>query len=565
MNAATNRKPIIFAVVAFLLGVAGTVFAMNSLRPNPAPSVGAEVAAPKDEHAGHDHAAEAPRAHTDEPKDEHAGEAPAEEGIVKLTPEGEKTIGIRMEIVSLRDLREGLTVPAVVEAAANRVAKITPPVAGKIVRVMVRPGDAVRVGQPLAVLESYEVAQAHAAENQAAANIRQAESAIQTARAESVQTRTRLANAQKALVTQQDFAKTGAFAQAPLIAARTELADAQSELLSAQKEAQSHLIQLQRTERLFKEGIVSRSELEQAQLERQQDEIKVTRASGRVEGAKATLAREGRVAQGGLLNRQAVQTAEAEVRTSQSEIARAVRQEQAAQTSLAGAKQALTAATANLRALEGRGGHAAKTGGGVTIFSPISGVVSVQSATLGETVERSATLFQIEDLSSVVVEANVPEKDIAKVKAGLPVTVSVAAYPGERFTGVVQSLASSVDEKTRALVVRCVVANPSRHLRLGMFASVSFPVGAARAAVAVPSGAIVTERGEGGAETPVVFVAGLEEHKYEKRKITPGQVYGAWTEIAGGLKPGEKVVTEGAYALLSELGKGALGEEGHAH
>ena len=552
MNAATNRRPIIFAVAAFLLGVAGTVFAMNSLRPTSAPSVGAEIAAPKDEPAG-----EAPGAHT--------GEGHAEEGAVKLTPEGEKTIGVQMETVALRDLREALTVPAVVEAAANRIAKITPPVAGKIVRVMVKPGDAVRAGQALAVLDSYEVAQAHAAENQAEANIRQVESAIQTARAESVQTRTRLANAQKALSTQQDLAKAGAFAQAPLVAARTELADAQSELLSAQKEAQSHLIQLQRTERLFKEGIVSRSELEQAQLERQQDEVKVTRAEGRVSAAKATLAREGRVAQGGLLNRQAVQTAEAEVRTAQSEIARAVRQEQAAQTSLAGAKQALIAATANLRALEGQGGHATETGGGVTIFSPISGVVSAQSATLGETVERSAKLFQIEDLSSVVVEANVPEKDIAKVKAGLPVTVSVTAYPGERFTGIVQSLASSVDEKTRALVVRCVVANPSRHLKPEMFASVSFLVGAARSAVAVPSGAIVMERGEGGAETPVVFVAGHEEREYEKRNVTPGQIYGNWTEIADGLKPGEKVVVEGAYALLSELGKGELGEEGHAH
>ena len=48
MNAASNRKPLVFAIVAFLLGVGGTVFGMNLLRPNLPPNVGAEAAAPKD-------------------------------------------------------------------------------------------------------------------------------------------------------------------------------------------------------------------------------------------------------------------------------------------------------------------------------------------------------------------------------------------------------------------------------------------------------------------------------------------------------------------------------------
>ena len=458
-----------------------------------------------------------------------------------------------LEAVALRDLHEGLTVPAIVEAAADRVAKITPPVAGKIVRVLVKPGDAVRAGQSLAVIDSYEVAQAHAAENQAAANIRQAESALQTARAESAQARTRLANAQKALTTQRDLAKAGAFAQAPLVAARTEIADAQSELLSAQKEAQSHRIQLQRTERLFKEGIVSRSELEQAQLEHQQDELKVTRASGRVDAAKATLAREERLAQGGLLNRQAVQTTEAEVRAAESDIAHAVRQEQAAQTGLAGAKQALAAATANLGALEGANGHIAEGGGGVNILSPISGVVSAQSATLGETVERSATLFQIADLSSVIVEANVPEASVARVRVGASVEALVAAYPGKRFPGVVQSVGGSVSEKTRTLPVLCLVQNPGLRLKPEMFARVILTTGERSGKALMVSEEAIDEDGE----KRFLFVK-TGDGVYEKREVTTGRSHDKRVEILAGVKPGEKVVSEGMFILKSESKKDEL-------
>ena len=98
-----------------------------------------------------------------------------------------------------------------------------------------------------------------------------------------------------------------------------------------------------------------------------------------------------------------------------------------------------------------------------------------------------------------------------------------------------------------------------------MFATVSLMIGEVHSVIAVPSSAIVTERSESGAETPVVFISGHEEREYEKRPVITGQPMGEWTEIRGGLKPGDKVAHLGAYFLLAELKKGKLGEEGHAH
>jgi len=547
---------LLLAVVAFLAGVLGAAVVLSAVRG------GESSPAALDGHEEHGE-------HKEHPESEHGDHRhEGEEGVVRLSPEGIANLGLRTEPVARRLVRESLSVPATVEAAADAVAKVTPPAAGKVVRTYVRLGDAVKAGQPVAVLDSFEIAQAHAAEHRAQADLLEARAGVQTARAEVGQARARLTSAQKALATQQELAKAGAFSQAPLQAAQTELAEAQSELLTAQTELQSHTAQLQRSERLFKEGIISRAELEQAQLERRQDEARAERAQVRVEAAKRTLERERRVAQAGLLNRQALQAAEAEVHAAEAEVARARREEQAAAARLAGAGQGLEAARANLIALEGTG-HIEGESGKITLYAPIDGVIAGQSATHGETVERGSTLFQIENLTTVMVQASVPEKDASRVRAGLRVEVTVAAFPDRRFSGVVQSLASRVDPKTRALPVRCLVANPDGRLRPEMFATVSLPTGTPRRALTVPEAAVVTDRGS-GAESQVVFVAqGEEAGTFEKRRVTTASVPASGSsglvEVTAGLKEGEQVVTEGAYALLSEANKAELAEGGHAH
>ncbi len=495
-----------------------------------------------------------------------------------MSEEAAKTAGIRVVAARLASIGEGLTVPGTVELSPNRGAKITPPTPGKVMRLLVNLGDTVRAGQPLVVLDSYEVAQAHAAVRQAESGIQQARSGIQTAQAEvsqyqaSVQqaqgeveqARTRQASAETVLQRQRKLAQAGAFSQVPLQAAQTEVTAAQSELQQAQAQLQTRAAQLQRTERLFKEELVSRNDYEAAQLEQKQNQITVNRIQERVAIAKQALQREQTVFQGGLLNAREVQTAEADVRAAQGEVQkarqgvlraqqdvrRAQKGEQAARTTLRGAEDTLRTARTNLYALEGSG-HTEGNGGLITVSAPISGVVTERAATTGEAVERTTALLVIENLNTVTVNANVAEASVARIRVGQPVEVTVPAYPKQHFPGTVQSIAGRVDEKTRALAVRCLVENRSGLLRPEMFARVTLGVGTRTNALTVPVSALE----EDGADR---FVYVEENGKYERRKVQVGRVTDTQAEIIGSLKAGERVVTEGMFVLKSEANKDKL-------
>lgn len=551
---------LLLVLSAFVLGSLATAYMMSRNRPS-------SVASPKNSEP----------AATGNAKD--AKDAKGEGGatLIKLTPEALETAGIRAVPVGFSPIGESLAVPGTVEVAPNRAAKITPPAPGKVSRMLVNLGDIVRTGQPLAVLDSYDVAQAQAAIRQAESGVKQAQAAVQSASAETAQAkagvnianaeldqaRSKQKSAEMALGRQKELAATGAFSQAPLQAAQSELSQAQSDLLKSQTDLHTHTISLQRAERLFKEELISRSELEQAQLEHQQDQNAIDRAKSRVNIAKQALEREQKVFSGDLLTRQAVQTAEAEVRSAQGDVLKALqgvaraqqdvrrseKGEQAALTSLRGTESALNASRANLFALTGTG--QAAMGGQLTLYSPIGGTVTERNATQGQAVERATTLLVIENLSAVIVDAQLPEKDVARVRIGQPVDVTVPAYPAEHFPGVVQTIAGRVDEKTRALPVRCLVENRNGRLRPKMFAKVSLGVGARSNALAVPLAAI----DEDGDDR---FIYIQQEGGYERRKVKTGRSSGSSIEIVDGLKSGERVVVEGAFVLKSESKKSEL-------
>ena len=520
-----------------------------------------------------------------EPKaEETKAEAPAEkpDGAIELSDAAKKNSGIRTEPAALRSLQATQDVPGVVEIAANRSTKVTPSAPGKIVSLLAKPGDRVSVGQVLATLDSFEVAQGHAQAEQAEANISQAVAALQTAQAEARQAESgvkvaeagigqaeeRVKSANQALARQKQLASAGAFAQAPLQSAQAELAEAQSELLKNQTELQGHLIVLQRAEKLYKAEVVSKSELEQAQLDNRQDEASVEKAKRRVENARLTLEREKKIASAGLLDAREVQTAEAvlrdaeaDVRKAQSERSqsveaaqKAVRGADAARTMLAGTQAALRASRRSLYALEGTNQVPGQSGR-VVVKAPLTGIVAERGVTQGEAVERTTALFTLQNDEAVQVTAQVPEAQVGLVRVGQTARVTVAAFPKVRFVGTVQSVGSQIDEKTRALPVRLMVSNPDGRLKARMFARVALGLGDALRVLSVPDSALTEIDGK-----PCLFVE--ESGKYEKREVTLGTRSGGFAEVKSGVKIGEKVVVEAAFVLKSETKKSELkGEE----
>lgn len=188
------------------------------------------------------------------------------------------------------------------------------------------------------------------------------------------------------------------------------------------------------------------------------------------------------------------------------------------------------------------------------VRAPIGGVITKYDLAQGEVVGADREIFTISDLSTVWVQADVYEKDIAAVRKNLSVKVTVDSFPGEVFQGRITYISDVLDPKTRTAKVRCEVANPAARLKVDMFATISIPTPQGRSAVMVPSTAIQQID-----DQAVVFVA-LSATEFERRNVTVGVRDGESVEIVRGLKPKETVVTTGSFDLKSLLLRGQIGE-----
>jgi cobalt-zinc-cadmium efflux system membrane fusion protein len=179
--------------------------------------------------------------------------------------------------------------------------------------------------------------------------------------------------------------------------------------------------------------------------------------------------------------------------------------------------------------------------------SPFDGVVIKSEVGEGEVVDTQRELFTVADISTVWVQADVYEKDIAFIRQGQDVKISVAAYPDETFIGKITYVTDFLDPKTRTARVRCEVANPHSRLKLEMFANIQIPTAAQREALMIPSSAV--QRIE---DKPVVFVK-VGEAEFQKREVQLGPESDGWVEVTGGLTPGEIVAAQGSFYLKSTL------------
>jgi RND family efflux transporter MFP subunit len=183
------------------------------------------------------------------------------------------------------------------------------------------------------------------------------------------------------------------------------------------------------------------------------------------------------------------------------------------------------------------------------IHAPFAGTVINKHAVLSEFVGPQHQLYEIADLSKVWIHADVFEKDLAALSrmTSKTLTFRAAGYPDREFTAEIFHTGNAVDEKTRAVTLVAAADNPDGMLKPGMFVEVVLPVGTARKAVQIPSTAVQHENHE----TYVFVAVGNEE--FERRPIRTGRSVGGVVEVVDGLKPGDRIVVEGGFALKSEL------------
>jgi multidrug efflux pump subunit AcrA (membrane-fusion protein) len=250
----------------------------------------------------------------------------------------------------------------------------------------------------------------------------------------------------------------------------------------------------------------------------------------------------------------------------------------------AGAAALLRAARQRMTLLGVPAAQIARTelGGDLQLFlplvAPIGGVVLKAHVLAGQVVTAGEPVFTMADLSVVDVVASIQERSVPMVSVGQAATVTLTALPSLPLKGRVERLRGELNQETRTVQAVIHVANSNGTLRPGMFASVRIAVpataypelramgdSAREVVVTIPESAVVTD-----GERRYVFVQ-TAPFTFERREVQVAPLAPAGSSVAssafvlvrGGLKPGERVVSRGAFTLKSELAKAGLGE--HAH
>lgn len=206
-----------------------------------------------------------------------------------------------------------------------------------------------------------------------------------------------------------------------------------------------------------------------------------------------------------------------------------------------GREQQLAAAKAQAQAAKAHYQSAAAQLGYSEVRSPMTGVVADRPLYVGEMASSGTALFTIVDISKVVARASVPVQEAAAMQAGQPAAI---AGPGATLHGKVTVVSPAVDPSTTTVEVWAEAPNPGEHVKPGETARVSVNVGSDLHAVVVPVTALLASD-EGG---DMVMIAGPDGRAHES-KVKTGIRSGDEVQIVSGVKPGDRVIVEGALGL----------------
>ncbi len=196
--------------------------------------------------------------------------------------------------------------------------------------------------------------------------------------------------------------------------------------------------------------------------------------------------------------------------------------------------------------------------GRLPVRASIAGTVIQKHAVMGELVEPGEDVLLVADLSSVWAWVDIYEKDLPRLltaeKDGpIPVDVHVSAFPDTPFAGAIDYIGATMDETTRTIKVRATVLNSDGLLRPGMFCKIRIGLRGEQTVLAVPVGALLSDEGD-----DFVFIH-WKEGFYVRRSIRKGRVFFDMVEVLEGLRPGDRIVTEGAFLLKSDVLREKMG------
>jgi len=394
-------------------------------------------------------------------------------------------------------------------------------VPGKIAKVFVREGDTVRAGQVVVQQDTSDleaqVRQAEAALRSAQARLKQAQTALEL---QPTQNETSLRQAEAAL----EAAKARLHAL-ETGARRQERQQVEQQVASAKANLDNAQANLERVRRLYQQDAVSKQQLDSAQMA-----YDIALAQYRTAQEQLSLVQEGPRQEDIEAQRALVKQAEEAVRLARTgDLQLRVRQDE-----VNAAKALVAQASAGLF-------YARQQYESAFIRSPINGTVALRSAQPGQMAGVGTPLVRIVNLNAIFFEARVSETEVRYVRVRQPVTVTVDAYPGKTFRGVVSRIYPVGSEGSRDFIVRVDMRNDNGLLKPQMFARGEILIDVHRNVVLIPKDALMTQDGK-----QAVFV--VREGVAQRVTVQTGYINGDSAEVRG-IPAGAQVVVQGQENL----------------
>jgi membrane fusion protein, multidrug efflux system len=175
------------------------------------------------------------------------------------------------------------------------------------------------------------------------------------------------------------------------------------------------------------------------------------------------------------------------------------------------------------------------------IIAPISGVVAQRMVKPGNLIGLNAPVFRIVNNSHLEGVLNAPEREMSRLKPGLPLRMVVDAVPGRIFEGKVDRVSPVMDSGSGTFRVVCAFDN-APELRPGMFGRIEVVYDQRQDALTVPRIALLEDEGE-----PALYI--IRGKNAKRTTVKVGYSNGELAEILSGVKEGDMVVTAGKVAI----------------
>ena len=185
------------------------------------------------------------------------------------------------------------------------------------------------------------------------------------------------------------------------------------------------------------------------------------------------------------------------------------------------------------------------------VRAPFDGRIGIRLVNVGQYISKGRALMPLQKLDPIFANFNVPQRQLSDLTIGQKISVTVDAFQGKLFDGMVSAINSEVDASTRNVSVQATLANPQELLRAGMFAQVEveLPVSAARVVVPATAVAYASYGNSVFIVEKMKDAKGAEYLGVRQQVVKLGDTKGDLVAIESGIKPGEQVVTSGVFKL----------------